>query len=152
MKPYRTIPRFTTLVELTPHPNRPSFPPGYNLECEKSTSVNYFWYRETLNITDDIEKSGSLQWWIVVCLGCSWCIVFACFIKGIDSMGKVIEHRQRGHATSAQPATNKALTFFAFPPGRLRDCYLPVRGADHLLGPWPHSARSHRRSAVPFHS
>ncbi|XP_075868226.1 inactive sodium-dependent neutral amino acid transporter B(0)AT3 [Nelusetta ayraudi] len=63
---------------------------GFNLECEKSTSVNYFWYRETLNISDDIEKSGSLQWWVVVCLGCSWCIIFACFIKGIDSMGKAV--------------------------------------------------------------
>ncbi|KAF1381405.1 hypothetical protein PFLUV_G00153600 [Perca fluviatilis] len=42
---------------------------GYNVECEKSTPVNYFWYRETLNITPDIETSGSLQWWLVICLG-----------------------------------------------------------------------------------
>lgn len=62
---------------------------GYNLECEKSTPVNYFWYRETLNITPDIETNGSLQWWMVVCLASAWCVVYICFIKGIESMGKV---------------------------------------------------------------
>ncbi|XP_073319362.1 sodium-dependent neutral amino acid transporter B(0)AT3-like [Pagrus major] len=63
---------------------------GYNEECEKSTPVNYFWYRETLNITPDIEISGSLQWWMVVCLASAWCVVFICFIKGIESMGKAV--------------------------------------------------------------
>ncbi|XP_041810742.1 sodium-dependent neutral amino acid transporter B(0)AT3-like [Chelmon rostratus] len=63
---------------------------GYNLECEKSTAVNYFWYRETLNITPDIEISGSMQWWLVVCLATAWCVVYICFIKGIESMGKAV--------------------------------------------------------------
>ncbi|XP_073319252.1 inactive sodium-dependent neutral amino acid transporter B(0)AT3-like [Pagrus major] len=63
---------------------------GYIEECEKSTPVNYFWYRETLNITPDIEISGSLQWWMVVCLASAWCVVFICFIKGIESMGKAV--------------------------------------------------------------
>uniref|UniRef100_A0A4W6FSC0 Transporter n=1 Tax=Lates calcarifer TaxID=8187 RepID=A0A4W6FSC0_LATCA len=63
---------------------------GYDLECEKSTPVNYFWYRETLNITPDIETSGSLQWWLVICLASAWCVVYICFIKGIESMGKAV--------------------------------------------------------------
>ncbi|XP_061596997.1 sodium-dependent neutral amino acid transporter B(0)AT3-like [Cololabis saira] len=63
---------------------------SYNVECEKSTSVNYFWYRETLNITPNIETSGSLQWRMVVCLATAWLIVFICFIKGIESMGKAV--------------------------------------------------------------
>ncbi|XP_022602707.1 sodium-dependent neutral amino acid transporter B(0)AT3-like [Seriola dumerili] len=63
---------------------------GYNVECEKSTPVNYFWYRETLNITPDIDTSGSLQWWMVICLASAWCIVYICFIKGIESMGKAV--------------------------------------------------------------
>nr|XP_046274009.1 sodium-dependent neutral amino acid transporter B(0)AT3-like [Scatophagus argus] len=62
----------------------------YNWECEKSTSVNYFWYRETLNVTPDIETSGSLQWWLVVCLASAWCVVYICFVKGISSMGKAV--------------------------------------------------------------
>uniref|UniRef100_A0A8C8DVX3 Transporter n=1 Tax=Oryzias sinensis TaxID=183150 RepID=A0A8C8DVX3_9TELE len=63
---------------------------GFNEECEKSTPVNYFWYRETLNITPNIETSGSLQWWLVVCLASAWSIVYICFIKGIDSVGKAV--------------------------------------------------------------
>ncbi|XP_029370715.1 inactive sodium-dependent neutral amino acid transporter B(0)AT3 [Echeneis naucrates] len=63
---------------------------GYNEECEKSTPVNYFWYRETLNISPGIEISGSMQWWLVICLATAWCIVYICFIKGIESMGKAV--------------------------------------------------------------
>lgn len=62
----------------------------YNEECKKSTPVNYFWYRETLNITPDIEISGSLQWWMVVCIASAWAVVYICFIKGIESMGKAV--------------------------------------------------------------
>ncbi|KAI4876278.1 hypothetical protein NFI96_021645 [Prochilodus magdalenae] len=59
-------------------------------ECEKSTAVNYFWYRETLNITPTIETSGNLQWWMVVCLASAWCIVYICFIRGIETIGKAV--------------------------------------------------------------
>uniref|UniRef100_UPI003AAF027F sodium-dependent neutral amino acid transporter B(0)AT3-like n=1 Tax=Centroberyx gerrardi TaxID=166262 RepID=UPI003AAF027F len=63
---------------------------GYVSECEKSTSVNYFWYRKTLNITPNIETSGSLQWWLVLCLATAWCLVYICFIRGIETIGKAI--------------------------------------------------------------
>nr|XP_020468397.1 sodium-dependent neutral amino acid transporter B(0)AT3-like isoform X2 [Monopterus albus] len=61
---------------------------GYVTECEKTSSVNYFWYRETLNITPDIQTSGSLQWWLVLCLASAWCLVYICFIRGIETIGK----------------------------------------------------------------
>ena len=57
-------------------------------ECVDSTPVNYFWYRQTLNVTANIETSGSLQWWLVLCLATAWCIVYICFIKGIETIGK----------------------------------------------------------------
>ncbi|XP_019731825.1 inactive sodium-dependent neutral amino acid transporter B(0)AT3 [Hippocampus comes] len=63
---------------------------GLNEECVKSTPVNFFWYRQTLNITTDIETSGSLQWWLVVCLACAWLTMYICIIKGIQSMGKAV--------------------------------------------------------------
>ncbi|XP_049606303.1 sodium-dependent neutral amino acid transporter B(0)AT3-like [Syngnathus scovelli] len=59
-------------------------------ECEKSTSVNFFWYRQTLNITTDIETNGSLQLHLVACLAIAWATVYICFIKGIKSMGKAV--------------------------------------------------------------
>lgn len=58
-------------------------------ECVLSTPVNYFWYRKTLNITPDIEENGSLQWWLVLCLASAWSIVYICFIRGIETIGKV---------------------------------------------------------------
>ncbi|XP_056142989.1 sodium-dependent neutral amino acid transporter B(0)AT3-like [Lampris incognitus] len=63
---------------------------GYVAECEKSTAVNYFWYRTTLNITANIETSGSLQWWLVLCLATAWGLVYICFIRGIETIGKAI--------------------------------------------------------------
>ncbi|KAF7656811.1 hypothetical protein LDENG_00035740 [Lucifuga dentata] len=63
---------------------------AYNQECEVSTPANYFWYRKTLDITSDIEISGSMKWWMVVCLIVAWLLVYFCFIKGIASMGKAV--------------------------------------------------------------
>ncbi|KAG7469720.1 hypothetical protein MATL_G00131810 [Megalops atlanticus] len=63
---------------------------GYIRECEESTPVNYFWYRKTLNITPDIQTSGSLQWWLVLCLATAWAIVYICFIRGIETIGKAV--------------------------------------------------------------
>ncbi|KAJ8354409.1 hypothetical protein SKAU_G00219760 [Synaphobranchus kaupii] len=63
---------------------------GYVKECEESTPVNYFWYRETLNITPNIETNGTLQWWLVLCLATAWCLVYICFIRGIETIGKAV--------------------------------------------------------------
>ncbi|XP_041104372.1 sodium-dependent neutral amino acid transporter B(0)AT3-like [Polyodon spathula] len=63
---------------------------GYIEECAKSTPVNYFWYRVTLNITPNIIDSGDLQWWMVICLASAWGIVYICFIRGIETIGKAV--------------------------------------------------------------
>ncbi|XP_030202409.1 sodium-dependent neutral amino acid transporter B(0)AT3-like isoform X1 [Gadus morhua] len=63
---------------------------AFNKECLDSTPVNYFWYRQTLNITPDIDTSGSLQWTLVICLATAWCVVYICFIRGIETMGKAV--------------------------------------------------------------
>ncbi|XP_071592969.1 sodium-dependent neutral amino acid transporter B(0)AT3-like isoform X1 [Heliangelus exortis] len=63
---------------------------GLNEECSKSTSVNYFWYRKTLNITPGITESGTLQWWLVLCLAACWVIIYLCTIRGIETTGKAI--------------------------------------------------------------
>ncbi|XP_078391935.1 sodium-dependent neutral amino acid transporter B(0)AT3-like [Cetorhinus maximus] len=64
---------------------------GFIKECEQSTSVDYFWYRETLNISPDITADGgSQQWWLVICLAVAWLTVYCCVLRGIESSGKVI--------------------------------------------------------------
>uniref|UniRef100_A0A8V0Y0H2 Solute carrier family 6 member 18 n=1 Tax=Gallus gallus TaxID=9031 RepID=A0A8V0Y0H2_CHICK len=63
---------------------------GLNEECYESTAVNYFWYRKTLNITPDVTDSGTLQWWLILCLAACWAIVYLCTIRGIETTGKAI--------------------------------------------------------------
>ncbi|XP_074842077.1 sodium-dependent neutral amino acid transporter B(0)AT1 isoform X2 [Carettochelys insculpta] len=63
---------------------------GYVEECAKSSPVDYFWYRETLNISTSIDDSGSIQWWLLLCLTCAWGVLYACTIRGIETTGKAV--------------------------------------------------------------
>ncbi|XP_076972916.1 sodium-dependent neutral amino acid transporter B(0)AT1 [Tamandua tetradactyla] len=62
----------------------------YVEECARSSSVDYFWYRETLNISDSIDHSGSVQWWVLLCLTCAWSVLYLCTIRGIETTGKAV--------------------------------------------------------------
>ncbi|TNN86072.1 Sodium-dependent neutral amino acid transporter B(0)AT1 [Liparis tanakae] len=59
-------------------------------ECKRSSSVDYFWYRETLNTSTSIEESGGLQWWMVLCLAAAWSVLYLCCIRGIETTGKAV--------------------------------------------------------------
>ncbi|KAA0703063.1 Sodium-dependent neutral amino acid transporter B(0)AT3 [Triplophysa tibetana] len=59
-------------------------------ECKQSTPANYFWYRETLNISPNIDISGGIEGKLVLCLAAAWFIVYICFIRGIETIGKAI--------------------------------------------------------------
>ncbi|XP_049715006.1 inactive sodium-dependent neutral amino acid transporter B(0)AT3 [Elephas maximus indicus] len=63
---------------------------GFVEECQSSSAVSYFWYRQTLNTTADINDSGSVQWRLLLCLAACWVIVYLCVIRGIESTGKVV--------------------------------------------------------------
>ncbi|XP_006872443.1 PREDICTED: sodium-dependent neutral amino acid transporter B(0)AT1 [Chrysochloris asiatica] len=63
---------------------------GYVEECARSSSVDYYWYRETLNISKSIDESGSIQWWILLCLTCAWSVLYVCTIRGIETTGKAV--------------------------------------------------------------
>nr|XP_020633436.1 sodium-dependent neutral amino acid transporter B(0)AT2 isoform X1 [Pogona vitticeps]XP_020633441.1 sodium-dependent neutral amino acid transporter B(0)AT2 isoform X1 [Pogona vitticeps] len=59
-------------------------------ECEKSSATTYYWYREALNISSSISKSGGLNWKMTVCLLAAWVVVCLAMIKGIQSSGKIM--------------------------------------------------------------
>ncbi|MBN3305528.1 S6A20 protein, partial [Amia calva] len=63
---------------------------AYVEECEKSSSTEYFWYRETLNITSSIDEPGSIHMGQALCLLLAWLIVYLCVVKGTQSTGKVV--------------------------------------------------------------
>ncbi|GLD57932.1 sodium-dependent neutral amino acid transporter B(0)AT1-like protein [Lates japonicus] len=59
-------------------------------ECARSTTVDYFWYRETLNTSANINESGGLQWWMVLALISAWTVLYVCCIRGIETTGKAV--------------------------------------------------------------
>lgn len=73
--------------------------PGYVDECARSSPVDYFWYRVTLNISTSISDSGSIQWWTLLCLASAWSVLYMCTIRGIETTGKVL--RGPGEAAGA---------------------------------------------------
>ncbi|CAI9622863.1 unnamed protein product [Staurois parvus] len=63
---------------------------GLEPECARSSPVDYYWYRETLNVSRSIEDSGTLQWWLVISLACAWGVLYVCTIRGIETTGKAV--------------------------------------------------------------
>uniref|UniRef100_A0A8C9F256 Transporter n=1 Tax=Pavo cristatus TaxID=9049 RepID=A0A8C9F256_PAVCR len=63
---------------------------GYEEECEKTSSTQYFWYRQTLNISPSMETSGTVQWEQALCLTLAWLVVYLCILRGTASTGKVV--------------------------------------------------------------
>ncbi|XP_061886134.1 sodium-dependent neutral amino acid transporter B(0)AT1-like [Entelurus aequoreus] len=59
-------------------------------ECARSSTVDYFWYRETLNTSTNIGDSGGLQWWMVLSLVSAWTVLYVCCIRGIETSGKAV--------------------------------------------------------------
>ncbi|XP_047705569.1 sodium- and chloride-dependent transporter XTRP3 isoform X2 [Prionailurus viverrinus] len=62
---------------------------GYDEECEKASSTQYFWYRKTLNISPSIQDSGGVQWEQALCLLLAWLVVYLCILRGTESTGKL---------------------------------------------------------------
>lgn len=58
-------------------------------ECQRSSTVDYFFYRVTLNSSTSIADSGGIHWPIVVCLLAAWAVVAICYMRGISTSGKV---------------------------------------------------------------
>lgn len=59
-------------------------------ECARSSETAYFWYRQTLDASPNIEETGGFKWWIVICLLVAWIVVFFIVMKGIQSSGNVV--------------------------------------------------------------
>uniref|UniRef100_A0A3B4TAF6 Transporter n=1 Tax=Seriola dumerili TaxID=41447 RepID=A0A3B4TAF6_SERDU len=63
---------------------------GFVSECQQSSTIDYFFYRVTLNSSASIADSGGIHWPIVVCLLAAWTIIAICCIRGIGTSGKAV--------------------------------------------------------------
>ncbi|XP_023939341.1 sodium-dependent neutral amino acid transporter B(0)AT3 [Bicyclus anynana] len=59
-------------------------------ECAVSSPTQYFWYRTTLQISEDINYPETFNYKIALALVIAWILVYMCMIKGIASSGKVV--------------------------------------------------------------
>ncbi|XP_028832094.1 sodium- and chloride-dependent transporter XTRP3 [Denticeps clupeoides] len=63
---------------------------GFVEECEIATPTQYFFYRETLDISSSIDENGGVHMGQALCLLLSWMIVYLFIVKGVKSTGKVV--------------------------------------------------------------
>ncbi|XP_030641183.1 sodium- and chloride-dependent transporter XTRP3 [Chanos chanos] len=63
---------------------------GYLEECEVATPTQYFFYRETLNISSSINENGPVHMGQALCLLLAWLIVYLFIVRGVKSTGKVV--------------------------------------------------------------
>ncbi|KAM6974335.1 sodium-dependent neutral amino acid transporter B(0)AT1-like [Tautogolabrus adspersus] len=63
---------------------------GFVPECQRSSTMDYYFYRVTLNTSTSIAESGGIQWPIVVCLLTAWTVICICYIRGISTSGKAV--------------------------------------------------------------
>ncbi|XP_034560958.1 sodium-dependent neutral amino acid transporter B(0)AT1-like [Notolabrus celidotus] len=63
---------------------------GFVPECQRSSTVDYYYYRVTLNSSTSISDSGGMHWPIVVCLVAAWSVICICYIRGISTSGKAV--------------------------------------------------------------
>ncbi|KAK3515762.1 hypothetical protein QTP70_030469 [Hemibagrus guttatus] len=64
---------------------------GYLEECEVATPTQYFFFRETLNISSSIDEHGvGIHTGVALCLLLAWSIVYLFIIRGVKSTGKVV--------------------------------------------------------------
>ena len=59
-------------------------------ECDKSSETQYFWYRQTLDISPSISEPDGIRWWMFLCLLASWILIYLITMKGIESSGNVV--------------------------------------------------------------
>uniref|UniRef100_A0A3B4TI98 Transporter n=1 Tax=Seriola dumerili TaxID=41447 RepID=A0A3B4TI98_SERDU len=59
-------------------------------ECERATPTQYFFYRETLDISSSIEGNGGVHTGQALCLMLAWVITYLFIVRGVKSTGKVV--------------------------------------------------------------
>ncbi|KFO26220.1 Orphan sodium- and chloride-dependent neurotransmitter transporter NTT5 [Fukomys damarensis] len=60
----------------------------FDPECAQTTPSVYFWYRQTLKVSDRIEDGGPVVSSLSLPFFVSWCLVGAFTIKGLKFLGK----------------------------------------------------------------
>ncbi|KAJ8302950.1 hypothetical protein KUTeg_019346 [Tegillarca granosa] len=61
------------------------------MEEKLTTAAKEFWQLKVLQISSGLDDVGGIQWHLVVALLVAWILVFICLMKGVKTVGKVME-------------------------------------------------------------
>uniref|UniRef100_A0A672H4Q7 Transporter n=1 Tax=Salarias fasciatus TaxID=181472 RepID=A0A672H4Q7_SALFA len=81
---------FTDPLPWTQCPLIPNRTGKYVPECQRSSTVEYYFYRQTLNTSASIAESCGIHWPVVLCLLSAWSIIAVCCIRGVSTSGKAV--------------------------------------------------------------
>jgi len=59
-------------------------------ECNASSATEWYWYRGTLDISENMNEGGDINWQMLGVLALAWVLVYIGIVKGIKSSGKVM--------------------------------------------------------------
>ncbi|KAK3752307.1 hypothetical protein QZH41_001501 [Actinostola sp. cb2023] len=56
---------------------------------DTTTSINEFWQKKVLTLSDGLDDIGSINWKLALCLLLAWIVCYFCVWKGVRSSGRV---------------------------------------------------------------
>ncbi|PFX32317.1 sodium- and chloride-dependent transporter XTRP3-like isoform X2 [Stylophora pistillata] len=59
-------------------------------ECSRTNPAEYYWYRETLDVADDINKSTGINMYLFLFVVISWTVSFLLTMRGLRAASKVL--------------------------------------------------------------
>lgn len=127
-------------------------------ECQRSSTVDYFFYRVTLNSTRSIDDSGGIHWPVVLCLLAAWAVIWICYIRGISTSGKVCPEwidcyiKEIRHFYFYCPNIQQLNHVTSHSTGRVHHSHSTICSFRHFPGPRTDPERGSEWNTVSLHA
>ncbi|XP_055632605.1 sodium-dependent neutral amino acid transporter B(0)AT3 isoform X1 [Toxorhynchites rutilus septentrionalis] len=59
-------------------------------ECVVSSPTKYYWYRETLMVSPDVNEPEGINYSVAIALITAWSLVYMCMVQGITESSKIV--------------------------------------------------------------
>uniref|UniRef100_A0A1A9W244 Transporter n=1 Tax=Glossina brevipalpis TaxID=37001 RepID=A0A1A9W244_9MUSC len=59
-------------------------------ECVMSSPTQFYWYRTTLQCSENVDEPENFNYHMAIALIVSWFLVYICMVQGITSSGKIV--------------------------------------------------------------
>lgn len=59
-------------------------------ECQLASAYEFQWYRETLDVTNEVGDWSHFNWPVALCLTLAWLISYLCLVRGLSSSKRLV--------------------------------------------------------------